>query len=168
MAADYVRTIGMRRLPSTVLAIWALMVLTAHAYGDDNSTRTRVRLGGIYAGVSHYSGPGFFRPWGYGPGLYQPWWGLYDPFWSSSYLHPGLYQGFAAGPDLGQIKLDAPKDASVYLDGGFAGSAQKLKSIWLEPGIYELQVTGANGGEYRKKVYILSGKTLNLRAELRP
>ena len=94
-----------------------------------------------YAGVSHYSGPGFYRPWGYGPGLYQPWWGLYDPFWSSSYLHPGLYQRVCLRvPNLGQIKLDAPKDASVYLDGGFAGSAQKLKSIWLEPGIYELQV----------------------------
>ena len=61
---------------------------------------------------------------------------------------------------MGQIKLDAPKDASVYLDGAFAGSVQKLKSIWLEPGIYELQVAGVNGGEYRKKVYVLSGKTL--------
>ena len=77
---------------------------------------------------------------------------MYDPFWSSAYLHPGLYRGFAyAGPNMGQIKLDAPKDASVYLDGAFAGTVQKLKSIWLEPGIYELQVASPAGGEYQKE-----------------
>ena len=69
---------------------------------------------------------------------------------------------------MGEIKLKAPKDASVYLDGGFAGSAEKLKSMWLEPGIYQLQVSSPDGSEYRKKVYVLSGKTLDIRAELRP
>jgi hypothetical protein len=79
-----------------------------------------------------------------------------------------MYRGFANGPNMGQIKLDAPRDASVYLDGAFAGTANKLKTIPLEPGVYELEVKGATGGEYRKKLYILSGKTLNIRAEVRP
>jgi len=69
---------------------------------------------------------------------------------------------------MGQLKLAAPKDASVYLDGAFAGSVQKLKSIWLEPGIYELKIAGVNGREFQKKVYVLSGKTLDIRAELKP
>ena len=144
-------------------------VAATMAWADDDGSRRRVRLGGIVAGASYTSGPAWYGPYGwYGPGYYQPWWGLYDPFWSSSYIHPGLYRGFASGPNLGQIKLEAPKDASVYLDGAFAGSAQKLKSIWLEPGVYQVKVAGVSGGEFEKKVYVLSGKTLNLRADLRP
>jgi PEGA domain len=143
------------------------LILQAAFAGDDDSRR-RVRLGGISAGASYMTGPAWYGPWSYGPGFYRPWWGLYDPFWSSPYLHSGLYRGFAAGPGMGQIKLNAPKEASVYLDGAFAGSAQKLKSIWLEPGVYELEVSNAAGHQYRKKVYVLSGKTLDIRAELRP
>jgi hypothetical protein len=132
--------------------------------------RPRVRLGGVVVGASYTSGPAWYGygPWGYGPGFYRPWWGLYDPFWTSSYLHPVLYGGYYNGPNMGQIKLDAPKDASVYLDGAFAGMASKLKTISLEPGIYQLEVKGSSGGEYRKKVYVLSGKTLDIRAEVKP
>jgi hypothetical protein len=143
-------------------------LLAGLALADDDGGRRRVRLGGVSVGANYASGPGWYRPWGYGPGYYQPYWGLYDPFWSSAYLHPGLYRGFSSGPDMGQIKLDAPKDASVYLDGAFEGSEQKLKSMWLEPGIYELKIAGVNGREYQKKVYVLSGKTLDIRAELKP
>jgi hypothetical protein len=69
---------------------------------------------------------------------------------------------------MGQIKLDAHKNASVYVDGAFAGPAGKLKSMWLEPGIYELQVVGTGGEEYKRKLYVLSGKTLNIRTGVRP
>jgi len=138
------------------------------AYADNDGSRPRVRLGGVVVDGSYTSGPGWYGPWGYGSGFYQPWWGLYDPFWTSAYVHPALYGGFVSGPNMGQVKLNAPKDASVYLDGAFAGSVEKLKSIPLEPGIYELKISGANGSEYHKKIYVLSGKTLNIRAELKP
>jgi hypothetical protein len=134
----------------------------------------RVRLGGISAGVGYTSGPAWYGPygygygpWAYGPGFYRPWWGLYDPFWSSGFLHSGLYRGFSQGPNMGEIKLQASKDASVYLDGAFAGTAAKLKSIWLEPGIYELQVLTPGGEEYKRKLYVLSGKTLNIKTGTR-
>lgn len=146
-----------------------LSVATALAADDDS--KRRVRIGGIVAGVNYTRGPGWFPgaygPGFYGPGFYRSWWGLYDPFWYSPFIHPGLYSGFGFGPDMGEIKLDAPKDASVYIDGAFAGPVDKLKSIWLEPGIYQLQVTGGSGAEYKKKVYVLSGKTLRLRADLK-
>jgi hypothetical protein len=155
----------MRSVFSICILAGTLAVATSWA---DNDGRTRVRLGGVTAGFNYTNGPGWYGPWGYGPGFYRPYWGMYDPFWTSAYIHPGLYQGFAStGPNMGQIKLDAPKDASVYLDGAFAGTVQKLKSIWLEPGIYELQVANPGGGEFKKKVYVLSGKTLNIRAELK-
>lgn len=117
------------------------------------------------AGVNYMSGG--YGPWGYGP-YYRPWWGLYDPFWSSAFIHPGLYRGYGPGPNMGEIKLDAPRDASLYIDGAFAGTTQKLKSIWLEPGVYDLRVENPTGAKYRKKVYVLTGKTLKLHAELKP
>ena len=156
--------VPMRQILSIFVLATGLPITSTWA---DDDSRTRVRLGGVVAGFNYSNGP-FYGPWGYGPGFYRPYWGMYDPFWTSSYLHPGLYRGFAyAGPEMGQIKLDAPKEASVYLDGAFAGTVQKLKSIWLEPGIYELQVSNPTGGEFKKKVYVLSGKTLNIRAELK-
>jgi hypothetical protein len=158
------------------VVVLALVMALSPAFAGDDTGRRRVRLGGISAGWNHWSGPGWYgSPWGYVPGFYRtvgwgmPWWGLYDPFWSNPYLHSGLYRGFASsGPNMGQIRLDAPKGATVYLDGALAGSAEKLRSMWLEPGIYELQVTGEDGDAYRKKVYVLSGKTLNIRAALTP
>ena len=68
---------------------------------------------------------------------------------------------------MGEIKLnDAPKEAMVYLDGAYAGHVAKLKSMWLEPGIYRLEVRDDAGAAWEKKVYVLSGKTLGLRPSL--
>jgi hypothetical protein len=147
------------------VVVLAGFLIAANAFAGDDSSRRRVRLGGVMVGANYSTGPAWYGPWGMGPGFYRPWWGLYDPFWSSGFLHPGLYRGFGHGPDMGQIKLKAAKDSFVYLDGAFAGSAEKLKSIWLEPGVYELQVSNPDGFEFKKKVYVLSGKTLDLRAE---
>lgn len=143
---------------NVILAVTALAI-PLFARDDD---KPRIRLAGIGVGMGYNSG------WGYGPGFYRPWWGLYDPFWSSGWVHSGLYRGFAQGPNMGQIKLQADKDATVFLDGAFAGTASKLKSIWLEPGIYELQVVNPDGDEYKRKVYVLSGKTLNIRPGAKP
>ena len=168
MASSYVRNIDMMRLGRIVRTmLLAGVVVSAPAFARD-ADKPRIRLGGISAGVGYVSGPGWYGPYSYGPGLYRPWWGLYDPFWYSPFLHSGLYTGFAQGPNMGQIKLEASKDASVYLDGAFAGSAAKLKSMWLEPGIYELQVQAPGGEEYKRKLYVLSGKTLHIKTGAKP
>lgn len=165
-----VGNINMTRHPSpftkAMILVAAIAIPSLAAEGD----RPRVRLGGISAGVGYSSGPAWYGrgypyglPFAYGYG-YQPWWGFYDPFWYSPWIHSGLYRGFGQGPGMGEIKLNANKNASVYLDGAFAGMAGKLKSMWLEPGIYELQVTGTGGEDYRRKLYVLSGKTLQIKA----
>lgn len=138
------------------------------------SHRPRVRLGGIMigAGYSHMSGPAYGYP-GYYP--YRQWglWGAYDPFFYGPYVHPGFFNGFAYGPSLGGVKLkSADKDSWVYLNGALAGRTEKLKTMWLEPGVYNLEVRSGDR-RFGQKVYILSGKTLHLtadmqRAEVRP
>jgi hypothetical protein len=69
-------------------------------------------------------------------------------------------------PNMGQLNLNtSAKDASVYVDGAYAGSAQKLKHFWLSPGVYNLELR-ENGRAFRQRVYVLSGKTLAIRANL--
>lgn len=145
---------------------------------DDDKPRRRVRLGGISvgAGYSHFNGPWF--PYGYG---YSPYWGpawmsawrapwigsyWFDPFFMTPYIHPAFYTGFGFGPNLGEVRLRTfDKSADVYLDGALAGKAGKLKSMWLEPGAYELTIQSGDQIEYTKKIYVLTGKRFDVQAE---
>jgi hypothetical protein len=108
----------------------------------------------------------------YGYGGFYPGWGryyMYDPFWYSPWIHPGLYTGFAYQPNMGEVKLKSPvRDAAVYIDGAYAGPAEKLKSLWLEPGVYKIELRDTAGQRFERRVYVLTGKTLDLRAKLEP
>jgi hypothetical protein len=141
---------------------------------DTTRSRPRIRIGGVMvnAGYSHFSGPfgypffGYpFRPWLWGPyGMNWPM--MWDPWFYGPYLHPGFLTGFGYYPSMGEIKLrSADKDAWIYLDGALAGKADKLKNIWLQPGSYNLEVRSGQK-RFSQKVYVLSGKTLRLIADL--
>ncbi len=136
---------------------------------DKPSGRHHVRLGGISVsgGYSHFSG---FYPYAlYDPFYYpfsavsmamlwDPFWGYYPPFYPPGY--------FNSGAGKGELKLSgAPKDASVYVNGAYAGTVEHLKSFWLDPGAYDLTVTTADGRRFQQRVYMLTGKTLKLEAK---
>lgn len=121
----------------------------------------RVRLGGVMvnAGYSHFSG-------GYPHFYHHPYGAFYDPFLFSPYIHPGYFTGFAYHQATGELKLrNVDPGAWVYLDGALAGQAGKLKTMWLEPGVYEVEL---RSGQRRtgQKIYVLSGKTLSLSPEM--
>jgi hypothetical protein len=135
----------------------------------------RIRLGGFTfgAGYSRYSG--YFPYYSYYPySFYRPWY--YDPFYPSLYnaysplmIHPGWYAGFARRDGMGEIKLQSsPKDADVFIDDALAGKAKDLKTIWLEPGAYNLKVQAERYEPFVMRVYVLSGKTLKVDANLAP
>jgi hypothetical protein len=135
----------------------------------------RIRLGGFSfgAGYSRYSGYypyysyypySFYRPWLYDP-FYYSFYGAYPPLW----YHPGWYTGFAQRPGMGEIKLLSNlKDADVYIDDGLAGKAKDLKTLWLEPGAYNLKVQAEDYEPFTMRIYILSGKFLKIDANLMP
>lgn len=133
--------------------------------------RNHIHLGTIGIGVSYtrFSG-NFFPYYGYGfypyGGFYSPLaYGFYDPFYDPFY--PGsLPLTFDYSPYKGEVKLTSSKGAVVYLNGGFAGPADKLKSMWLEPGAYDLAVSGANGEKFQQRIYVISGKSLKIQAKL--
>ena len=133
--------------------------------------RYRLRLGGfaVGAGYRYFSGPAY--PYGFeGPYGFYPYSGLYssifwEPFWGGFPFYPAGY--FQPGDGKGQVRLTTdPKDASVYLNGGYAGTADHLKTVWLEPGAYDLSVSASNRTTYEQRIYVLSGKSLKITAKL--
>jgi hypothetical protein len=88
-------------------------------------------------------------PYFYGPyGLYGP----YD-------LYPPVYS------NKGEIQLKTNvKDADVYINGAFAGKAGKLKSIWLNPDAYSIEVRTPGAAPYSQRIYVVPGKTIKVEA----
>jgi len=144
------RNIATLRLPSLTLALLL-------ATGSLSPASAGVRLGTISvgAGYGYYSGP--FWPGYYSPFFYDPWIG--SPFFASPiYLLPQ--------PDKGQVSLQGSyKDAEVYLDDAYAGTADTLKKFWLAPGVYDLEVRPKDQTPKKKRIYVLTGKTLKVSLE---
>ncbi len=137
--------------------------------------RSHVHLGtiSISAGYAHfpagffpYYGYGLYPFGGFGP-FYSPFaYGFYSPFYGPYY--PGVYGGsLGYGADKGEVKLSTrAKGAQVYLDGAYAGPADKLKNMWLDPGAYNLSVSAPGQQKFEQRIYVISGKTLKIRAQL--
>jgi hypothetical protein len=94
-----------------------------------------------------------------------PGWGWYSPFYYGPYYGPyygGMYQ------NGGEIKLETEvKDAEVLINGAYAGTTGKLKSFRLRPGTYMLEIRAPGRTRYAQKVYVVGGKTLHIRPDLR-
>jgi hypothetical protein len=100
---------------------------------------------------------------GFGPGY-----GWYGPY---SYWGPYGYYGPAYGPSSpGQVKLVTQnKDAQVYVDGGFAGTAGKLKKFWLAPGQHDIELRDASGNVlHQEHVTVIPGKTVDINGAYAP
>ncbi len=130
----------------------------------DIGRKTHIRLGAVSVGASyaHFSGPFYGYPWspyGYSPFFWSPFWSYYAPFYYPPY--------FAPGNGRGAVRLSAdPKSARVFIDNAYAGTGAELKSFWLDPGAYDLEVTAEGRAPYRQRIYVLSGRTLRVTAAL--
>lgn len=128
------------------------------------SHRYHLRLGTVALNAGFISGPLWYP---YAPYGYYPYYAAaFDPFWGpfSPYYYPA---SFAYSADKGQIELRAdPRDAAVYIDEAYAGTVQRLKNIWLDPGAYDLSIRAAGREPFQQRVYVLTGKTLNINAKL--
>ena len=90
-------------------------------------------------------------------------WGWYSPYWEP---YPYGYYNYA--PATGALKFDTSvKDAEVYIDGAYAGTVGKLKTMNLRPGSYDIEVRAPGRTQFDKKVYVAAGKTLHLNPDLR-
>jgi hypothetical protein len=100
----------------------------------------------------YYGGFGYW----YGPSWYYP--------WGPSYVVPRYYQAYQA---TGEVKIVTHlKDASIYVDGGYAGVTGKLKHFDLTPGNHEIELRDPSGHTiYQQKVQVLAGQKTEIRVE---
>jgi hypothetical protein len=57
------------------------------------------------------------------------------------------------------------KDASVYVDGGYAGTVRQLGTFPLRPGSHDLELRDASCQTiFQERVDVLVGKTIKLAA----
>jgi hypothetical protein len=85
---------------------------------------------------------------------------VFDPFFT--YPYPPDYM--AANFGYVKIKTDR-KDASVYVDGGFADKVAKAKKFALRPGNHNIELKDSDGRIlYEKEVAVIVGKTNELHA----
>jgi hypothetical protein len=98
---------------------------------------------------------------GYGP-AFGPWGYWYEPYYY------GMYPGVVSHPNAGLVKLDTKvKGAEIFVDGAYAGTTGNLKSMWLQQGAYNLEVRSPGSPPYAQRIFVVNGKTLHVRPELR-
>jgi hypothetical protein len=108
---------------------------------------TAAARGGVFIGPR-------FTPYG--------WYGGYGPYYG---MYPyGPYYSYS---NAGEVKLDTNlKDAEVFINGSYAGTAGRLKTMTMRPGSYNIEVRAPGRVSFQQKVYVLAGKTVKLHPDL--
>ena len=87
--------------------------------------------------------------------------------WYGPYYGPYGYGPYPVA-NAGEIKLDTDvKDAEVLINGSYAGTVRNLKTMTMRPGNYDISVRAPGRETFEQKVYVVAGKTLKLRPDLR-
>lgn len=108
-------------------------------------TLGNVSIGAFYAGAPYYP----------------------SPFFYSAYFYPPPV--IIRQPSRGAVKLHAtPGDAAVYINGAYAGTANRLKKFSLASGAYDLEVKARDYRPVHRRIYVLSDRTLHIAAHLAP
>jgi hypothetical protein len=69
------------------------------------------------------------------------------------------------GAVAGKVKFDTKiKNAQVYVDGAYAGTAQQLGSFPLKAGTHDVELRDASGQSvYSQHLDVIAGKTLKIK-----
>ena len=84
---------------------------------------------------------------------------VFDPFFT--YPYPYAYPPDYMAANFGYVKIKTDrKDASVFVDGGFADKVKKAKKFALRPGNHEIELRDSDGRTlYKELVAVIVGKT---------
>jgi len=88
---------------------------------------------------------------------------VFDPFFD--YPYPYAYSPDYMAQNFGYVKIKTEsKDASVYVDGGFADKIEKAKKFALRPGNHDIELRDSDGRTlFKERVQVLVGKTTELK-----
>ena len=87
---------------------------------------------------------------------------VFDP--NFDYPYPYAYEPDYMAANFGYVKIKIDhKDASVYVDGGFADRIEKAKKFALRPGTHDIELRDSDGRSlFHEKVAVIVGKTTEL------
>ena len=85
---------------------------------------------------------------------------VFDPFFPYPYPYPPDY----VPRNYGYVKLKTHgKDASVYVDGGYAVKTKKNKQFALRPGNHDIELRDQDGRTFfQQRVAVLVGETTKI------
>src|SRR5262245_52582843 len=88
---------------------------------------------------------------------------VFDPFFT--YPYPYAYPPDYMAANFGYVKIKTDrKDASVFVDGGFADKVEKAKKFALRPGNHDIELRDSDGRTlYNERVAVIVGKTTELK-----
>src|SRR5215469_548625 len=89
---------------------------------------------------------------------------VFDPFFT--YPYPYAYPPDYMAANFGFVKIKTDrKDASVFIDGGFADKIAKAKKYALRPGNHDIELRDSDGRTiYKERVAVTVGRTTELHA----
>jgi hypothetical protein len=89
---------------------------------------------------------------------------VFDPFFA--YPYPYAYPPDYMAANFGYVKIKTDrKDASVFVDGGFADKVDKAKKFALRPGTHDIELRDSDGRTlFQERVAITLGKTTEVKA----
>ena len=89
---------------------------------------------------------------------------VFDPFFT--YPYPYAYPPDYMAANFGYVKIKTDrKDASVFVDGGFADRIEKAKKFALRPGNHDIELRDSDGRTlYKERIAVIVGKTTELHA----
>jgi hypothetical protein len=87
---------------------------------------------------------------------------VFDPFYD--YPYPYAYPPDYMSANFGYVKIKTDrKDASVYVDGGFADKVEKTKKFALRPGTHDIELRDSDGRTlFRERIAVIVDKTTEL------
>ncbi len=88
---------------------------------------------------------------------------VFDPFFD--YPYPYAYAPDYMAENFGYVKIKTEhKDASVYVDGGYADKIEKANKFALRPGTHDIELRDSDGRTlFRERVAITVGHTTELK-----
>jgi hypothetical protein len=90
---------------------------------------------------------------------------VFHPFYGYPYgYYPYAYPPGYVNENVGYVKIETDrKDASVYVDGGYADRVEKAKKFAIRPGTHEIELRDSDGRMiFQERVAVLVGKTTKL------
>jgi hypothetical protein len=96
--------------------------------------------------------------------VYRPFFAYPYPYWYYPYAYPYGYAPGYMNENIGYVKIETNrKDASVYVDGGYADRVEKTKKFAIRPGTHEIELRDSDGRTiFEERVAVLVGKTTKL------